>query len=139
MNPTLRCDGGETCGRASGTVRRPAATEARSGDRLQPRWLTFLISLRLGEVSGPIRAPVSSHLRYTPKARQPMTTSKGKPDPAGDPRSKVDPPVQPVRGDDEDATSGSEGGGPRIGYSENCEADRDRHQFPHPQTKPRQA
>lgn len=46
--------------------------------------------------------------------------------------NKVDPPDQPETGDDEDVTSGSEGGGPRIGYTDSDEADSDRHQFPHP-------
>jgi hypothetical protein len=50
-------------------------------------------------------------------------------------RSKVDPPAQPVQGDHEDVTSGSEGGGPRVGYSETDEADSDRHQFPHPRNR----
>jgi len=61
-----------------------------------------------------------------------MSTSERKSQPAKDPKSKVDPPEQPVQGDGEDVTSGSEGGGPRIGYSEGSEADSDRHQFPHP-------
>lgn len=54
-----------------------------------------------------------------------------------DPRSNVDPPTQPVTGDEEDVTSGSEGGGPRVGDTDSDEADSDRHQFPHPpQPKP---
>ena len=48
------------------------------------------------------------------------------------PRTRIDPAVQPVTGDHEDATSGSEGGGPRIGYSESDEAGSERYQFPNP-------
>jgi hypothetical protein len=51
------------------------------------------------------------------------------------PRNKVDPPTQPVKGDRDDATSGSEGGGPRIGYSAAEEAESDRHQFPQTKTR----
>jgi hypothetical protein len=52
------------------------------------------------------------------------------------PRTKFDPPAQPQTGVGEDVTSGSEGGGPRIGYSEADEADSDRHRFPRP-SKPK--
>jgi hypothetical protein len=67
-----------------------------------------------------------------------MTTNEHNSQRGRNPKKKVDPVEQPTQGDGDDATSGSEGGGPRIGYSESSEADRERHQFPHPpKRKPR--